>query len=961
MSGTIADTPPPRPSFTNGQYIGADDLNAAVAYARDETRRLSLSGRTWGIAGGLALVEIPDATGAIQMWIEPGMAWDGYGRPIVLASPVPVTADVLAGLPSGNQTIWLYYQSVGTEQVQPGFQVCGAGDPATRMTETFGVSAGNPTVQQRSGGVIINGVSVADPREMLVAVDQNSDVILDGTVPYQAFPADNVPWLVPVGIVSYTAGTPGSFSARTSVQLALNRCVRRYANTVAESVLAADGVLRLRDRQSDGIAANSTAIDNADSAAAIQTTDIEVDPKNATRMIGEELVWVEGNMRVIGDARLWGTKLELRDTTGVTTNGVPEYIQRSGTLNAQGGQDLDIVFGAATGTPGEDRLVFGTVDGSGTVYTQAVFRTDAKAALGTDAIDSYSTLANNLVIAGTADTGISIASNGSSTANIFFAINASTPTKNAGFITYDQQQAEMNFGVVSTEVMSLTADGQMVIGPVDGTLLANNFAQLAIANPAGGGTRLLLESQNAWDEISFANGTAAPRAGAIHYDMPSNAMSFFTNSAPQVYIDKSGNVGIATSSPGALLDICDPSSTQDLHLSSNSVQARTGGNPSNLLLQNAGGAIGVGVDPPHATLHVRTGGGASLVVEQVSGGNTSTSLFATGSSVSVGHHDNPRTVLDVQGNVAPGTSPTPSSHIAVIQNTQAAPADVLALQCAIPDSTSVYTSYITFFDESNNVIGSIDGLNVGAPFGNVTIFTGYSQDYAEAVKRAPGTPQIGPGRIVGVSNGLVSLDTDNADAVFVTSLRPAMVGGAPPREQRGDYEFLAFLGQVHVTIEGPCNPGDLIVPSGKADGYGRAIAPNQIQPADIPRVIGQAWASSGSGQTSQVNVLVGPGVATPIAATPVLSRQATSVQALTDQLAQQATQLQTLTDASKEQSTQLQALTDTAAAQAAEIKTLTDRTAMQAAELGQLAEAAVRQAEEIRRLTELVLGGRSRD
>ena len=163
MSGTIADTPPPRPSFTNGQYIGADDLNAAVVYSRDETRRLSLSGRTWGIGGGLALVEIPDATGAIQMWIEPGMAWDGYGRPIVLASPVPVTADLLADLQSGNQIIWLYYQSVGTEQVQPGFQVCGAGDPATRMTETFGVSAGDPTVQQRSGGVIVNGVTISRP------------------------------------------------------------------------------------------------------------------------------------------------------------------------------------------------------------------------------------------------------------------------------------------------------------------------------------------------------------------------------------------------------------------------------------------------------------------------------------------------------------------------------------------------------------------------------------------------------------------------------------------------------------------------------------------------------------------------------------------------------------------------------------------------------------------------------
>ena len=778
MSGTIADTPPPRPSFTNGQYIGADDLNAAVVYSRDETRRLSLSGRTWGIGGGLALVEIPDATGAIQMWIEPGMAWDGYGRPIVLASPVPVTADLLADLQSGNQIIWLYYQSVRTAGAAriPGVRRRRPGHPHDRDVRRLRRRSHSAAA---SGGVIVNGVTIADPREMLIAVDQTADVVLDGTVPYQAFPADNVPWLVPVGIVSYVAGTPGSFNARSNVQLALNRCVRRYINTVAESVLAADGVLRLRDRQSDRIAANSTAIDKAESAAAIQTTDIEVDPHNAIRMIGEELVWVEGDMRVLGDARLWGTKLELRDTTGAPAGGAPEYIQRNGTLNAKGGQDLDFVFGAKSGTPGQDRMVFGTVDGLGTVYPDVVFRTNSRVSIGTDAIDNYSTLANNLVIASTADTGISIVSNAANTGNIFFATGTIAPNKNAGFITYDQQLQEMNFGVASTEVMSLTADGQMAIGPVDGTLLANNFAQLAIANPAGGGTRLLLESQNAWDEIAFANGTAAPRAGAIHYDMPSDTLSFFTNGSPNVYIDKSGNIGIGTSSPAAPLDICDVGSNQDLHLRSDSLQARTGGNPSRLLLQNAGGAIGVGVDPPSATMHVRTGGGASLLVEQVSGGNTNTSLFATGSFVSVGHRDNPRTVLDVQGNVTQTNAPNPSDHVAVIENTQAAPANVLALRCAIPSGftpPSVLTNYITFLDESNTVIGSIEGFNSTVWGGNVTIFTGYSQDYAEAVQRAPGTPQIGPGRIVGVTHGLVSLDTDSADAVFVTSCAPRWSG-----------------------------------------------------------------------------------------------------------------------------------------------------------------------------------------
>ena len=66
----MSDMIPARPSFTDGQYIDAADLNAAVTFARDETRRLALSGQSWGIATGLALVEVTDSTGSVQLFIE---------------------------------------------------------------------------------------------------------------------------------------------------------------------------------------------------------------------------------------------------------------------------------------------------------------------------------------------------------------------------------------------------------------------------------------------------------------------------------------------------------------------------------------------------------------------------------------------------------------------------------------------------------------------------------------------------------------------------------------------------------------------------------------------------------------------------------------------------------------------------------------------------------------------------
>src|SRR5271166_5619829 len=169
----MSDTLPERPTFTSSQYIGASDLNAAVDYARDETRRVALSARTWGIGTGLALVEVPDASGGVQMFIEPGIGWDGYGRPVVVLAPAPVTPDFFAALPSGNQIVWLRYNATGTQAISPGFQTCGAGDPTTRVLESYAIEAGNKSPTQQSDGVVIAGAAVADPRDMLIAVDQN--------------------------------------------------------------------------------------------------------------------------------------------------------------------------------------------------------------------------------------------------------------------------------------------------------------------------------------------------------------------------------------------------------------------------------------------------------------------------------------------------------------------------------------------------------------------------------------------------------------------------------------------------------------------------------------------------------------------------------------------------------------------------------------------------------------------
>jgi hypothetical protein len=381
----MSDTLPQRPTFTNGQYIGADDLNAAVDYANDKTERLSLSGRTWGIGSGLALVEIADATGAIQMYIEPGIAWDGYGRAIVVVSPAPVTADLFAGLPSGNQKVWLRYSALDTQMVSPGFQACGAGDPATRIADTYAIVTTALTVLMQTDGVVLNGVAVPDPRNMLIAFDAAAAVVLDGSAPHQFFPDDSAEWLVPVGVVSYNASS-ASFNARTPAQLALNRVTRRYIGAVVESVLAADGVLRLRDRQTDQQSGQTN--DALDAAASIQPSDIQADPNNLTRMIGNELVWVEGNLRVLGDARLWGGALSLRAADGTEPAG-SLFLRRNADPSTATVQNLEMSIGQQPSGSAVNRLlVAASTPATGTIPATLVpppalsVGTDARVGIG---------------------------------------------------------------------------------------------------------------------------------------------------------------------------------------------------------------------------------------------------------------------------------------------------------------------------------------------------------------------------------------------------------------------------------------------------------------------------------------------------------------------------------------------------------------------------------------------------
>ena len=225
-----------------------------------------------------------------------------------------------------------------------------------------------------------------------------------------------------------------------------------------------------------------------------------------------------------------------------------------------------------------------------------------------------------------------------------------------------------------------------------------------------------------------------------------------------------------------------------------------------------------------------------------------------------------------------GIATNVGDHVAVIENngviTGNGP-DVLALKITnivTPDSSM---NYITFFAK-NGAIAAIEG-NSG---GGVTYKT-VGADFAEYLPLRASAEQLNAGDIVGMSDGLVSKQTQAAAQVFVVSSAAGFVGNMP-HAGSGPMALVALMGQVSVKVRGIVKAGDFIVPSGLNDGIGIAVAPETITSAQFAQVVGQAWESALDANVKSVRVAVG------------LIRNDPTVQRIVEHNAAQAEQLSSL-------------------------------------------------------------------
>lgn len=356
-----------RPQFYQNQYLGSEDLAAIVEYSRIQNARHDLGAHTWGIAIGLQLKEKPSTISGdqVDMYISPGYAWDGFGRPIVVLAPYKIPADRFksipynAGIDGGNPAghlveIWLRYNEIETQGPRPGFEVCDPADQFARVQESFQIEVGDQLNPRDP--IVIAGRTV-DATLALKSFDANDPIIEDVSIPHQTFPDDNpnTVWLIPLGFVRWkpnpNPGLPGNFVSRNGDDITQSRRVRQYIGVVTEGIQAADDIIRLQRRATD----------------------------DSTLTWSNDLVWIEGDLRVDGNAKLFGTELDFLDPSG-QDNGIPLTMKRASMIvhgQAGGGPqtvtELQVTIGQSN--DGNNRFAVGPVQkGTGTPPPPDVFQ-----------------------------------------------------------------------------------------------------------------------------------------------------------------------------------------------------------------------------------------------------------------------------------------------------------------------------------------------------------------------------------------------------------------------------------------------------------------------------------------------------------------------------------------------------------------------------------------------------------
>ena len=489
-----------RPRFYEGQYLEAADLDAAVDYSRAQLARILIGAHRWGIALGLDLHEVPGPNNTLDVFVQPGYAC----RPVVVLEPYKLPASLFAQFdadfvsgspppPARPVEVWLAYQETMTQGPRPGFEICDGGDAFGRVRESFRVEVGpRSQLASRRDPIDVAGRMV-DAAQALKTFDATAPELADASVPQQVLPSTDPHslWLIALGVVSWQPGNPGTFAQRAAADLTRSELGREYAGVVARSVEATSGHVRVHDRG-----------------------------QPYSQFATDELMWVEGDLRIDGDAHLYQGLIEFVHSHTEDPH-APFQILRSD--DAATGKKLQLAIGSETA--GSNRLAVGprTAQNPDAYAEDLVVTDQGNVGIGTSQPKALLHLKED---------GLEIGTSATPEDNFYLQSNTDGPR---ALRIYNK---DVGAGV---HLASFTAAGKIGLGITDPTNALHVNGTLGIRQNA-----LYMSGDPTWSSLTFN----------AHHNAANNAWVFPDPSKPAVTIEMDAIGGpprfeVYSTTPGA--------------------------------------------------------------------------------------------------------------------------------------------------------------------------------------------------------------------------------------------------------------------------------------------------------------------------------------------------------------------------------------------------------------------------
>jgi hypothetical protein len=555
-----------RPQFYEGQYLEAADLMAVIDYPRAQLGRVLVGAHTWGIALGLDLVEVPGPNGTLDVFVEPGYAWDGFGRAIVVGTPTKLVGSLFATFDSSfvqgapppapvAVDVWITYDETATQGPRPGFQTCDPTSALSRVMESFRIEASLKIALSDQRDEIVIAGRAMDAAQALTSFDAAAPALVDASVPQQDLPdaGDRKNWFIPLGTVLWQPGAPGRFVKRTQVELDRSKQVRRYAGVVAASIEGTAGRVRVHDRG-----------------------------KPYSTSFTEELLWVEGELRLDGHARVYGKRIEFVQNHAENPR-APFHILRTDDVGS-GKKNLQLVIGDQAA--GANKLAVGPKNGvdlaGNDTYNEVLVVTDS----GNVGIGTLDPIAP-LQIKGD---GLQIGTSATPGDNFYIQSNTDGPR---ALRIYNKNMGS------GTHVASFTQTGRLGVGVNDPTNVLHVNGSLGVRQNA-----LYMSGDSDWSSVTFnahhneANNNWVfpdPSKPAMTIEMDSiggdarfelfstvtgnnqawiSRLKVFGHGGNVAMAYNGGNVGVGTTAPAQKLDVAgDIQTTGNVRLAAGAYRA----------------------------------------------------------------------------------------------------------------------------------------------------------------------------------------------------------------------------------------------------------------------------------------------------------------------------------------------------------------------------------------------------